>query len=61
LKEPGVWNQAGRATFAFRRIIDIRLAATLLHHGVTEFATANIRDFSRLGFTRVWNPLLPDG
>jgi len=57
----GVWNQAGRGTFAFRRIIDIRLAATLLHHGVTEFATANIRDFSRLGFTRVWNPLLPDG
>jgi toxin-antitoxin system PIN domain toxin len=55
-----VWEQAGQPTFAFRRIIDVRLAATLLHHGVTEFATANTKDFSKLGFERVWNPLLAD-
>jgi len=27
------------------------------HHGVTEFATANVKDFEGFGFTRVWNPL----
>jgi len=25
--------------------------------GVTEFATANLKDFFGLGFDRVWNPL----
>ena len=48
---------AAKSGFAFRRIIDVRLARTLLHHGVTEFATANVRDFAKLGFERVWNPL----
>ena len=28
-----------------------------LNHGVTEFATANVKDFQGFGFTRVWNPL----
>jgi hypothetical protein len=50
---------AAKSGFAFRRIIDIRLARTLLHHGVTEFATANVKDFARVGFERVWNPLTP--
>lgn len=54
-----VWDSASRSGFAFRRIIDVRLARTLLHHGVTEFATANVRDFARVGFERVWNPLAP--
>jgi len=40
--------------FAFRRIIDLRLALTLRHHGVTEFATANEKDFQSVGFNRVW-------
>ncbi|NBX29063.1 PIN domain-containing protein [bacterium] len=53
-----VWNHAAKPGFAFRRIIDVRLARTLLHHGVTEFATANTKDFLRLGFDRVWNPLV---
>jgi toxin-antitoxin system PIN domain toxin len=52
-----VWGLAAKSGFAFRRIIDVRLARTLLHHGVTEFATANVRDFAKLGFERVWNPL----
>lgn len=52
-----VWQRAAKPSFAFRRIIDVRLARTLLAHGVTEFATANTKDFVRLGFERVWNPL----
>lgn len=52
-----VWAHAERKNFAFRRIIDMRLALTLQHHGVTEFATANVADFEGLGFERVWNPL----
>ena len=52
-----VWQRAGEADFARRRIIDARLALTLRHHGVTELATANVRDFEGFGFVRVWNPI----
>lgn len=52
-----VWQMAGNANFARRRIYDVRLALTLRYHGITEFATANVRDFDGFGFTRVWNPL----
>ena len=52
-----VWKMAARDKFAYRRIIDARLALTLCHHGVTEFATTNERGFLDFGFTRVWNPL----
>ena len=52
-----VWKQAAQKDFGFRRIIDLRLALTLRHHGVTEFATSNERDFQSAGFSRVWNPL----
>jgi uncharacterized protein len=56
---PGmVWREAGQDGFAYRRIFDVRLAATLLHHGVTDFATCNGKDFAGLGFTRVWNPFV---
>ena len=54
-----VWAMAGTADFAIRRIVDARLALTLRHHGVTEFAPSNVKDFEGFGFTRVWNPLLP--
>ena len=54
-----VWREAGKAGCGRRRIIDIRLAFTLQAHGVTEFATANPKDFAGLGFERVWNPLAP--
>ncbi|NQX00257.1 PIN domain-containing protein [bacterium] len=53
-----VWERAAQKDFAFRRIIDLRLALTLRHHGVTEFATTNEKDFGGQGFIRVWNPLL---
>lgn len=52
-----VWQLASRRDFAVRRIIDARLALTLKHHGVTEFATTNVRDFQGFGFERIWNPL----
>ena len=54
---PDVWRWAAKRMFATRRIIDVRLALTLRHHRVTEFATANVKDFEELGFARVWNPL----
>ena len=52
-----VWAMASSPDFAIRRIIDARLALTLRHFGVNEFATANGKDFEGFGFTRVWNPL----
>ncbi len=52
-----VWQSASQHDFAIRRIIDARLALTLRHYGVTEFATANAKDFEGFGFSRVWNPL----
>jgi toxin-antitoxin system PIN domain toxin len=52
-----VWEHAGHDPFARRKLIDVRLALTLRHHGVTEFATVNGADFQNLGFRRVWNPL----
>ncbi len=52
-----VWHHAAADAFAYRRIFDARLAATLTHHGVTEFATCNEKDFATFGFSRVWNPL----
>lgn len=55
---PEVWRLAARRDFAFRRIIDARLALTLRHYSVTEFATTNVKDFQDFGFTRVWNPLV---
>jgi len=51
-----VWRLAAGRGFAIRRIIDARLALTLIHHGATEFATTNTKDFQGLGFARVWNP-----
>ena len=52
-----VWPLAAAPGFPRRRIIDVRLAKTLQHHGVREFATANTRNFEGLGFRRVYNPL----
>jgi len=44
-----------------RRAYDWRAALLLfLQKGVTEFATANEKDFRDCGFKRVWNPLASD-
>jgi toxin-antitoxin system PIN domain toxin len=53
-----VWKQAAKKDFAIRRIVDLRLGLSLLQRGVTEFATVNVKDFEKIGFHRVWNPLL---
>jgi len=51
-----VWQHARSSDFV-RRIYDIRLALTLRHYKVTDFATANGKRFQGFGFARVWNPL----
>jgi toxin-antitoxin system PIN domain toxin len=53
-----LWLWAAGTTAGFRHIIDARLALTLVHHGVTHFATANTKHFAGFGFKKVWNPLL---
>jgi uncharacterized protein len=53
-----LWKWAAETKAGFRQMIDARLAVTLRHHGVTQFATANVKDFKVFGFERVWNPLL---
>jgi uncharacterized protein len=52
-----IWRNAAAPTFARRRLYDARLAATLRHHGVTELATRNTRDFEGYGFRRVFDPI----
>ncbi len=52
-----MWRLAGRKNFAYRKLHDIRTALVLIEHGVTDFATLNLKDFQGAGFTRVWNPL----
>lgn len=63
--EPAVskqlWNWAASTTGGFRQIIDARLAFTLLHHGVTHFATGNTSHFQGFGFEKVWSPLDAEG
>lgn len=53
-----LWQWASTTKAEFRRIIDARLGLTLRHHGVTQFATANTKDFQDFRFQRVWNPLV---
>ena len=52
-----VWRYASRPEFGRRAVFDARLALTLRHHGVEEFATVNEKHFGGYGFSRVWNPL----
>lgn len=52
-----LWPELRATNFARRRAYDLRAALSLLRHGVTEFATVNVKDFAGLGFSKVWNPL----
>jgi toxin-antitoxin system PIN domain toxin len=52
-----LWQRAAAPGIARRRIYDTRTALALRAFGVTEFATANVKDFEGLGFVKVWNPL----
>lgn len=55
-----VWRAVEVRGFAFRKIFDIRMAETLLHHGVDTFATRNTRDFDGCGFVCVFDPCLTE-
>lgn len=52
-----LWKKATVKTFGFRRLYDTRSALTMIVQGVTEFATANVKDFEGIGFKRVWCPI----
>ena len=52
-----LWRLAAQPNTGRRIVFDARLALTLRHYGVTEFATRNESHFSGFGFTRLWNPL----
>ena len=52
-----LWPRVADPAFGRRRICDARLALSLRRQGVTDFATANVKDFSGFGFGRVWNPV----
>lgn len=51
------WDHAALPGLARRRIYDKRTALCLRAFGVTEFATANVKDFEGMGFGKVWNPV----
>ena len=55
-----VWAKSATQGFAFRRIFDVRLSETLLHHGVTVFYTRNEKDFLGSGLKRIVNPFDPE-
>jgi len=52
-----LWQAASTRDFPRRRIYDLRTALCLQAFGVTDFATANVKDFNNTGFARVWDPL----
>ena len=52
-----IWQRVAKPETARRSIFDARLALTLRHHGVTQFASSNEKQFGEFGFERVWNPL----
>lgn len=52
-----LWPPLRERSFARRRAYDWRAALSMIRNGVTEFATANVKDFQGFGFDRVWNPL----
>ena len=50
-------QKARTKDFASRNLYATRSAISLRAFGVTEFATANVKDFEAFGFERVWNPV----
>lgn len=52
-----VWRIAQRPGISRRSVFDARIALTLRHHGVTDFATRNTADFEGFGFTSLINPI----
>ncbi|MEX2499992.1 MAG: hypothetical protein WD397_14070 [Wenzhouxiangellaceae bacterium] len=54
---PKICAVARHPEIARRAVFDARIALTLRHHGVTEFATRNTADFEGFGFINLINPI----
>ena len=52
-----IWERVSHPDEGRRNIFDSRLAFTLRYHGVTDFATCNVKHFQNYNFNRVWDPL----
>jgi toxin-antitoxin system PIN domain toxin len=52
-----IWRYTAEPGRGRQTIFDARLAYTLRHHGVTEFATRDLDHFQDFGFDKVWDPL----
>ncbi|MGY6555212.1 MAG: TA system VapC family ribonuclease toxin [Wenzhouxiangella sp.] len=52
-----LWHIATQPNLPRRALFDARIALTLRHHGVTEWATRNTPDFETFGFARLINPI----
>ena len=52
-----IWSNVRDTDFGPHHIYDIRIAHTLLHHGIKRFATRNTKHFNDLGFDQVINPI----
>lgn len=52
-----LWCLAQRVDLPRRALFDARIALTLRHHGVTEWATRNTSDFKTFGFAHLINPI----
>ena len=51
-----IWKHAAKPKFAYRKIFDMRLAETLMHHGIELFVTRNTKDFGGYSFC-LHNPI----
>ena len=51
-----IWQRVGSGEENRRHIFDLRLAFTLRHHGIRQFATRNVRDF-KFPFLEIVNPI----
>ena len=52
-----LWRIAQRPNLPQRAMFDARIALTLRHHGVTDWATRNVADFQQFGFAQLINPI----
>ena len=52
-----VWELAAKPNIGRRKIVDLRIAKTLIKEGVEIFITANDKDFRNLGFLEIINPI----
>jgi toxin-antitoxin system PIN domain toxin len=52
-----VWDATNKLTSKATTIYDLRLGFCLLNSGVKEFATRNTKDFKRVPFEKIINPI----